>query len=229
MPQDFRCNQCELRFSLGPFHYHQVNTGYGGMLLLVCTSCGTQHGLESALRDRGPEFYEIQKVVVEHVPSPVPPILVKWVRSKKPHFSLADALACARCPPFVLEERMYAEPAARVRDELAALSVVARVELIERERNPIFGPLCASRLCAATGPSTAEHLHSPMPRMQEIAADQDRVGGTFQSLTCLHCGTQGTLIWRTGSEEDDVAQESEAMPCPRCKTNELLTEGGWIT
>lgn len=227
MPQDLRCGQCALKFSLGGFHHHRLASGYGGMRLMVCTACGTQHGLQVALRDRGPEFYEIQRVIVEHVPQPVPPVLVSWIRNKR-KLSLADALALARNPPFVLDERTSGQLVERTLDELARAHISARTEVVELERNPIFGPLRVDRLLAADGPSEAERHASPMNREQALDGSSDDARRDDHLLSCLHCHSQGTLISEAGFD-DQLKRKNDTVPCPRCKAAALVAESFWIT
>jgi hypothetical protein len=51
MPSEYECDECGLNFTVGWYHYHRFDSGYGGRTLLVCTSCGTVHSLEHPVRD----------------------------------------------------------------------------------------------------------------------------------------------------------------------------------
>lgn len=51
MPSEYECESCKLTFSVGWFHYHNFSSGYGSQTLLVCTACGTVHGVEHPIRD----------------------------------------------------------------------------------------------------------------------------------------------------------------------------------
>lgn len=67
MPVKIQCTHCSLRFSVGRYHYHVFSRGYIAKEFLVCSACGTQHAIEIALSDRGPEEFKLCDVVLTAV------------------------------------------------------------------------------------------------------------------------------------------------------------------
>ena len=101
MPSDFKCPTCELRFSTGSYHYHSFESGFIGRQLMVCTACGTQHAVEFAMEDRGPEFHPVYQVIVEAAPSPAPLKLVRELR-RQSAIDNVEALRIIRGGAFVI-------------------------------------------------------------------------------------------------------------------------------
>lgn len=50
MPSDYECEKCGLNFTVGWYHYHRTDTGYGARTLLVCTSCGVVNSIEHPVK-----------------------------------------------------------------------------------------------------------------------------------------------------------------------------------
>lgn len=124
MPTDFKCRACDLRFSVGSYHYHRLESGYGGRRLLACANCGTQHAVELALPDGGPEFHVVQRLIVQSLPESATQKVLQWLRrDSKQSLKHEEALAVLRRPPFILIEATWEERATKIREELEALGV----------------------------------------------------------------------------------------------------------
>src|SRR5258707_1254752 len=73
MPRKYGCLSCPLTFEIGWSRCNFTN-GYGSEIFVVCISCGAQHAIRFALRDRGPEsiqYFAAQLTAVQpaaHVP-----------------------------------------------------------------------------------------------------------------------------------------------------------------
>jgi len=127
MATDYRCPGCDLRFSTRRYHYHRIETGYGGRALLACSARGTQHAIELALPNRGSEFYTDQRLIVETVPAVALSRVAQWLRrDQKQPMGLESALEIARNPPFALFESTWEERAAKAKGELQSLGVRLR-------------------------------------------------------------------------------------------------------
>jgi len=212
MATDYRCPGCDLRFSTGRYHYHRIETGYGGRALLACTACGTQHAIELALPNRGPEFYTVQRLVVESVPAVALSRVAQWLRrDQKQPMGLESALEIARNPPFALFEFTWEERAAKVEVELQSLGVGLRRETIEQRKNPSFGPLQQDRVLYHSEPRYGEQ------RLEWLLDEQPI--SELRSLQCHHCLEVGALV-------EEFPKPSQ---CPACRSADLVIDSTWMT
>lgn len=212
MVTDYGCPGCNLRLSTGRYHYHRIETGYGGRVLLACSACGTQHALELALPNRGPEFYLVQRLVVESVPDVAMSRVVQLLRKdQKQVMALASALQIARSPPFTLFESTWEERATKVQGELQSLGVRLRCETVEQRRNPTFGPLQQDRLLCHAAPRYGEE------RPEWLVSDQPV--SEIALLQCHHCSAPGAV----------VKDFMEPQQCPACRSANLVIESTWMT
>jgi hypothetical protein len=212
MATDYRCPGCDLRFSTGRYHYHRIETGYGGRALLACSACGTQHAIELALPNRGPEFYAVQRLVVESVPDVALSRVAQWLRrEQKQPIGLEAALAIARNPPFTLFESTWEERAAKVEGELKSLGARLRRETVEHRPNPTFGPLQQDRLLYHSEPRYGGQRPEWLTSGQAISE--------LRSLQCHHCHAVGAL----------VEEFPEPRECPACRSANLVVDSTWMT
>lgn len=213
MVDDFKCNRCSLHFSVGQYHYHRFESGYGGRALFACGDCGTQHAVELALRKHGgPEHHEIFKLVVTSVSVPAEKALAKWLR-RETKMSIVQALETVRNPPFVLVKELMKERADKIRVELEPLGAGFSSELIGTRPNPFFGSAQNDRLLYHAEPrKTAER-----PEWLIGPAVPNRAA--LDEVACRCCGTVGAL---SKSFKSDAS-------CPSCKEGRLALESSWIT
>lgn len=211
MPTDFRCSHCDLVFTVGPFHYHRMDSGYGGCRKLVCKACGTQHGLEAALRDRGSEFIYKYAVNAETVPASGRQKVAQWI-SRQHKTTLKDALDLARHPPFVVASHVWEPQVDEIRSDLEPLGVVLSTHEVEKIRNSVFGPLLRDRLRFCEGPA----YHQQYTTSQAVDLDQYVSDDLLQ---CQHCAATGSLVWEFRQED----------ACPSCKQMTMTVESSWIT
>lgn len=54
MPADYHCEECNLFFSIGWFHYDGGQLEYPAASFLVCSECGTCHRIDHAEKPRAP-------------------------------------------------------------------------------------------------------------------------------------------------------------------------------
>lgn len=182
---DFHCSDCDLKFSVGGFHYHCFNTGYGGIRLLVCQACGTQHQLECALRDRGPESYVKYRVTAQAVPFGVMTKLAQWLR-RRCQIGVAEALSLVRQPSPVLSPSAWPHEAEAIRKELKPWGIVVDLQECERLPNPMFGPLLQDRLRASKGlPMARSPVTFCHPSPWSIPTTPRSVAGTAKRLDNL--------------------------------------------
>ena len=48
MPKDYTCKSCDYTISLGWYHYHELQEGYGARTTFACGHCGITHHIEHA-------------------------------------------------------------------------------------------------------------------------------------------------------------------------------------
>lgn len=104
MPSDYECPQCHLGFSVGWFHYHRHESGYGGRTLLVCTACGVQHSIEhplnadpqagnvDSLESYPTQVIDSRRVAGNHLFPELP-----WVKRTPLDGSAVEKLKCQNC------------------------------------------------------------------------------------------------------------------------------------
>lgn len=214
MPSDLKCPHCDLRVSIGGYHYHHFGTGYGGRMLMPCSACGTQHAIEFAMPSQGPEFHEVQKVVVDSFPhSALNPLVAKLRDEATPKPPLPAALAKVRHVPFTLVEAVPQARAEAIVDELSGMGVAAHRETIGRERNLLHGPQRTDRLLYREKPQHGEAQSDWLACSEPIPSDTS-------TLHCQACGSAGTLLEKPADD---------AFRCPVCKTAHMTDAGHWVT
>jgi len=145
MPTDYACKTCDLRFSVGWFHYHLFETGYGSETLLVCTACGTQHSIQIALRNRGPEFHELHDVELTHVPKNDRLFALRLIRDNctcAPN----EAIALLDHLPVCLAERVHPYQVQEWIKRVSKTAIVLNFPVVERKPNESYGPVLQDRL-----------------------------------------------------------------------------------
>lgn len=212
MPTDYRCPTCELRFSVGRYHYHSFDSGYCGRSLVVCRACGTQHAIELALDDRGSEMNEVYQIIVDSVSEAGRRELIQRLRRRQSR-SLADARELIDRGPFVLVSELTKAQATKLREDLSAAGVVARAEIVEMRPNPWFGPVQRDRLMHQAAPRFAESSSEWVTCSVEI------VKGELTGVQCQACRQVSVLT---------DAIESDAC-CPACRRGTVTIYREWIT
>src|SRR5215469_8608483 len=92
MVTQYRCVSCSLAFSLGWYHHHAFDDGYGSSTLAVCTRCGAQHRLALPISDRGPAEFDLFDVHIVAIPPPSRASTMAQLRATAP-MTLAEARA----------------------------------------------------------------------------------------------------------------------------------------
>jgi hypothetical protein len=211
MPVDFKCGACDLRLSVGWYHYHGMHDGYSGRTLLVCRACGGQHAIEHAVRDRGPKSYPLLKLSVLAATSEARIILARrWLRKAR-GISYNEALEAAQTLPLVLHDRTHSHVVEAVRRELQPLGAELAIEVVGEQPNSNYGPIQVDRLLFTSECQFGE-LRQPWTVGEEVAQEVEK-------MRCALCHEAGSLT-----------QEIEsASPCPACKRNSLTQVSSWIT
>ena len=217
MPIEIACQTCSLRFSVGWYHYHSFETGYGSQIRLVCKNCGAQHAIEIALRDRGPEQFEHCDVVLTAAPDDERIAALKLIRNT---FDCTPAEAKAKLAtlPLVLKQRLLPSHLEEWRQQHDTSGLMIDYPVVDSEPNSVFGPLKKDRLLGASQPCfgsdniNLEELPMCMPLTEE-----GLIHLTIQS--CSACSCVGTL-----TREFELNQA-----CPHCGKNDLVEVSSWIT
>ena len=205
-----KCTHCDVGFATGRD---------GLMTLLVCARCGTQHAIECAVRDRGPEFFQEFRITVDAVSEAGYRLVVQTLRRHQ-SMRLVQARAVADNPPFVLIPKI-GHPATKLIGELRSLGVSVRSELVETRKNPIFDlPLQKDRLLYHGGPafsfSSTQRVPEPLLHGVFLA---DAMTTDINSLQCQHCRAVGSLA-------DELP---EGAACPACSHQTLKVVSGWMS
>lgn len=219
MPTDYKCKHCMVRFSTGPYHYHNFDSGYCGRCLLVCTECGTQHALEAALRNRGPEYYDFYSLSVESCSAGARQKVVQTLRAANKQLTLAGALEIIRHPPFLLYPCVEEHLVNNLHAELSAIGVTFRTDLVKREANSMFGPILCDLLHYFPGPQYSATSEKMLVSQDVLQFEKDGEH-TYAYLRCQHCNTVGSLVYEL---------PEGATRCPACKMDHLVVEQFWVT
>jgi hypothetical protein len=211
MPSEFKCSACDLRLSVGWYHYHRIQDGYSGRTLLACRACGGQHAVEHAMRDRGPKSYPLLKVTVQSASTEAKNIIARrWLRKER-SMSYNEALEAVRNLPLVLHERTHLHVVAAVQKELEPLGVQLTVEVVGELPNTSYGPIRADRLLFSPERQCGE-------RRQEWTIGPN-ITQDLEQICCSLCGGAGSL----------TAEIGPAAPCPSCDQGQLALVSQWIT
>lgn len=183
------CRACGLRFEVG-WSDEPPGDGYGATSRLVCTKCGTEHAVEIALRDRGPErihYYDV--LLVEVKPSRrEDAALVLVSRFDMTH---AEAVAAFESLPLTIARGADEILATEMRDLFSMVGVVEMTETASGP-NPLHGALRRDRFLSGKRPRFDEKRD-----MTEIGPLGPRHGahGEFdlEAQACAACGMRGSL------------------------------------
>ncbi|WGT63680.1 hypothetical protein [Variovorax paradoxus] len=212
MPTDLKCPSCDLRVSIGGY-FTSPKDGFSGRSLVPCGACGTQHAIKHGIRGSGPEYIDIQKVVVDSCPlGALDRVVVRIQKFRKPKATLPEALAIARNAPFTLVESTSAGQALQIVEDLEKIEIQSHQETIGRERNPLFGPPQSDRIAYHARPQHGDVVLPWLETDEPVPAD-------VSAMRCMACGSLGTLL-RTAPS---------ALCCPACRKANLAEAGFWLT
>ncbi len=212
MPTDLTCPSCDLRVSIGGYFTNHKD-GFSGRSLVPCGACGTQHAIKHGIRDSGPEYFDVQKIIVDSFPpDALDRVVVRVQKFRKPKTTLPEALAIARDVPFTLVESTSASQALQIVEDLEKIEIQSHRETIGRERNPLFGLSQADRIAYHARP---QHGDMVLPWLET----EEPVPAEVSAMRCMACGCVGTLL-RT---------PPAALCCPACGRANLAEAGFWLT
>lgn len=217
MPTQFACPSCLLQFSVGWLHYHEFDSGYGSRTLLVCSSCGTQHAIEIALRNRGPEFFTYRDVRLASVTDSNRVLALRLIR-KSLQCSPALAKQHVGNLPVTLKKRLSNYDLDHWRELHAEPRLDLEFPVVDREPNPSFGPIQTDRLLGA---SKAQVGTQP-PELSIVSITEPLTKDSMINVEiqcCYGCSSVGTL-----SPEFEVTQ-----PCPQCRELGLTIVSSYVT
>ncbi|MCH8618203.1 hypothetical protein [Undibacterium sp. TS12] len=218
MVSDFKCLDCELQFSVGAFHYHNFSHGYGGRVLSVCRHCGTPHSIETALHERGDEFWEIYEIIVDTIAEHGRvPMMIRLRQVKK--MNVEEARRTIDDLPFTFKQELTESTAKDISKKLGLLGIGTTIRIYERRKNPGYGPLMADRLMSPGFPCFNEEGSQKPEQLIETNGDIFQKNGDINSeIKCAHCHKDHSLA-RSWSPE---------CKCPNCKGSlKIISE--WIT
>jgi hypothetical protein len=214
MVSDFECKACEIKFSVGPYHYHNFESGFVGKCLFVCRSCGGQHAIEISLTASTNEFDNVYEVIVQDYTQKGKKYLLLEAR-KHDQRSIAEALALVNNTPFTLSKELTEKGAKQAVNRLHNRGVFAESKVYEKRKNPFFGIDKRDRFLhkerAGNGSWHEIHVNHSCYKGQRIIVDL---------LDCSECLSSGSL-----TSKWDEADSS----CPSCKESKLFLTGSWLT
>lgn len=219
MPSDYQCNACNLRFSIGWFHYHVFGSGYGSSTLIVCSKCGAQHSVEHGISDRGPEFRYLCNVVITRVDPKRKLQAMQMVRNQL-RLGLAEVKQALENVPLVLATEISESDVPKWRVKLGQVGLEADFPRTRQVPNLLYGPQKKDRMLCAMKPS-----HTIDSQEMRPVATQGPYSGPTSAFVvgnqnCAACGTTHSLL-ATWPENEQV--------CPNCKSASLVCTGHWIT
>lgn len=225
MPTDYTCEGCNVRFSVGWYHYHSFSTGYGAATLTVCSRCGTPHCIEHAVEATiFPEYDSFCDVVIKEIP-PAARLEVMGKLRETLRLSLDEAKRVVNAPPIALGHDVGRYQVLEIKTAYEAIKgIKVHAEEIRREPNPHHAPQQQDRLLMiALGPDEGVVMRnlSGTRKEMKIAGPREGICGEFdlRLQACGHCSTAGSLLG---------AQDSVFTACPRCHAP-IKETGGWVT
>lgn len=212
MPTDLKCPRCDLLISIGGY-FVESNKGFSRATLVPCGACGTQHVVRHGIRDRGPEHFDIQKVVVDSFdPNALDRVVIRIQKFHKPRPALPDALAIARSAPFTLLESLTPDGASNLVEELRLIGIQAHRETTGRARNPFFGLSQSDIIECHARP---QHGDAPVPWLEV----DEPAPAELSAMRCVVCHSSGTMIETVPA----------VLTCPSCRRANMVDIGCWLT
>jgi ribosomal protein L7/L12 len=217
MPVDFGCDGCGLRFSIGWYHYHSIESGYLSSTLAVCERCGTQHRIEQALdlsTWRSSHFFF--DVTIADVPSaarvPVSSRL-RELRSLTPK----DAIALVNSLPILLGRDLPEHRAQAFKSEYEALGAVVTLTETREEVVPLPTQQHDRLLVGEPNAGDVSVAWRPLDIRGSVTALNEVFNLNEQA--CGHCSAVGGLVtdWTHAPQS-----------CPQCHSL-IQQTGGWVT
>lgn len=218
MPVDFGCESCGLTFSVGWYHYHSVDSGYGSSTLAVCEHCGAQHRVEQALAfSNGPSVAHFFDVTIAEIP-PTSRVAVASHLRKVRGLPPSDAFDLVDAPPVLLGRDLRESSALEVRSQYEALGAVVTLVATRQKILPAPPPQQRDRLFVQEREASNAGV---VWRQLEIRGPVTGVTNVFNlgQQPCGHCSVLGSLVtdWPRARQT-----------CPRCHCL-VLEKGGWVT
>ena len=98
MPSEYQCDECGLNFTIGWFHYHRFDSGYGSSTLLVCKACGTMHSVEHPVRKSSvTEILRVKAGPIFRPQRALFPTYSDWLEDVETCRRNIPGLACLHC------------------------------------------------------------------------------------------------------------------------------------
>ncbi len=217
MPSDFRCGTCSIRFTVGWQHYPSGTNGYGGMTHLMCRNCGTEHAVEIALRDRGPErftLFDVSLISVEDSRQ------VEAIRVLQARFDLetSEAREAIHSLPMPIARRVDPHIAEELKQAFSPFAALEVVE-VESESNPNHGPLQPDRFLSGKVARFGDRV-----LLEEISVTGITRGPNAEFdldvQSCANCGDTGSLL-------GDPLEVGNT--CPHCGECSVECVESWTT
>jgi hypothetical protein len=191
MASSFHCRSCDLRFTIGWIESGFPVDGYGAVTRLVCRSCGTEHAVEIALRDRGPEQLTAYDVELAAVDDSCRRDAAR-VLGERFDMTTEEASEAMASLPLAIGRRLSAELVSDLRSAFGDVATL-NVTQVAAEPNPLYGPLQRDRFLAGRGPRFDD-----LVSLEQIEPAGARHGpcGEFdlEPQPCRSCGATGSLV-----------------------------------
>ncbi|MBI2679638.1 MAG: ribosomal protein L7/L12 [Candidatus Solibacter usitatus] len=210
MPTKYVCLGCPLTFEVGWFH-HIFRNGYASKTLLVCVSCGTQHAVENAVSDRGPESFQYFTAYLTAAP---PAARVQVMVCLRHHFrlDLAGAREALKALPYRIGSDLSREGAEALAAPYRAAGATVEIVLIRESPNPEYGPVQSDRLLVRDAPPPDGGL------WRELAVAGANASLDLERQACGNCRKTGVL----------VSEWTDGRSCPACG-GVIQGQGTWMT
>jgi ribosomal protein L7/L12 len=211
VPNEYACRDCALTFTLGWFHYHASEAGYGSQSMLVCKACGTQHAIEIAEPVRPFSSRERYNVEITSVPKEDQLLAMRVIREVLNCNSI-EAKARLDRLPCILAIDVDSYDA----QKLSRLTSSSGIEISVAYFHP-RPAIVIDRLLSATKPWRAKGETA----LEEVPLVMPLIGDHSIDLPIQKC--------RACNATDSITGELEkADLCPSCKKPSLEITSYWI-
>lgn len=238
MPSDYRCDRCPYSVTLGWYHFHVFDSGYGAATNMWCTACGAQHELRIAItpafRQTLLDAARLHDVVLDRVGRRPKKVLAALIKEER--LTRAEAETIMAAAPTVIGGKHAGSSAKHLQEALEAFG--ARVSLrdagmgdtshiAEQHQDALWvmdqghQELDTSKMTEDELQALLEHEHDGWsPCTVDVREDGPTGTIVLACQRCGRCGAKGTLA---------SALPAGRVRCPRCGEGFLRGAGSWVT
>jgi hypothetical protein len=216
----YTCDICTYEVAIGPLHYHVLESGFSGELLLMCRSCGTPHQIVYALRPEDIAMMRdsTRRWNVSLLTSGKNHIGIMQIIRRVQGVSLKEARERIASIPMVIAADLHWDEAQVLHQQLTALGAVLKIEEQVEASEDFFIPQQQDQFFFQEMSTSKDAQWKPAV----ITGERAGITQEFQlsQQHCAVCMSLGNLV----SDLPDITNV-----CPKCRQTSLRKTVAWVT